>query len=304
MSEKAEQLPLRSAVSTASTRGVSAAAGAFTIWGLFPLYLKALQSVSVLQIMAHRIVWACVLVVGWLAWKRNLGSVWSALTHRTSRWILIATGTLVSVNWLVYVWGVANGRVVETSLGYFINPLVNVVLGVVVLKERLNRAQWTAVTLAAIAVLYLTIATGQPPWISLTLAASFGMYGLLRKVVKVDALPGLAAETLLLFPIAGGYLLWCELNAVGALGHQGPVIDALLLGSGLVTAVPLVLFAYGARQIPYSTVGLLQYVAPTLQLGIGVLVYGEPFTRTRAIGFALIWLALLIYAWDGLRRRS
>jgi chloramphenicol-sensitive protein RarD len=207
---------------------------------------------------------------------------------------------LITTNWVVYVWAVANGHVVESSLGYFINPLVNVLLGVALLSERLTRAQWTAVALAATGVIYLTILAGSPPWIALTLAFSFGTYGLIRKVVKVESLPGLATETLLLLPFAVMYLIWCESVGTGALGHAGPAIQALLIGSGPLTAIALFLFAYGARLLPYSTVGVLQYIAPTLQFACGVFAFHEPFERTRAIGFALIWAALLIYAGEGL----
>ncbi len=303
MAEPARVMTAAAAASRAQfLEGIGATAGAFAIWGVFPLYIKAMQSVSTLQIMAHRVVWCCALVMGWLVVRGELGKVRAALTERTTRWMLAASGFLISINWLVYVWGVNTGHVVETSLGYFINPLVNVLLGVVVLSERLNRAQWTAVTLAAIAVIYLTSATGQLPWISLLLAVSFGLYGLVRKVVRVDSVPALATETLLILPFAGTYLLWCEATQIGALGHSSPAITAMLLGSGAATAIPLVLFAFGARRIPLSTVGLMQYIAPSLQLTLGVLVYGEPFGRTRLIGFALIWLALAIYAVDGVWR--
>jgi chloramphenicol-sensitive protein RarD len=209
---------------------------------------------------------------------------------------------LISINWLTYVWGIANDRVVETSLGYFINPLVNVVLGVLVLSERLNRAQWTAVAIAAIGVSYLTWSAGHPPWIALTLAFSFGLYGLVRKVVQVDALAGFASETLVLMPIGIGYLLWCQLAGTGAFAHQSIGIDTLLILAGPLTAIPLVLFAVGARRIPYSTVGLLQYIGPTIQLILAVFVFHEPFTHERAIGFSLIWTAIAIYAIDGLWR--
>jgi chloramphenicol-sensitive protein RarD len=209
---------------------------------------------------------------------------------------------LISVNWLTYVWAVNNGHVIDASLGYFINPLVSVALGVVVLSERLNRAQWTAVGLAAAGVLYLAIVTGRPPWISLVLAMSFGLYGLIRKVVAVDSLPALATETLLLTPLAAGYLLWLGTRGAGAFGQLGVPTDLLLLGSGIATAVPLAMFAYGARRIPLSTVGLTQYLAPSMQFLLGVFFFGEPFPRARAIGFILIWCALAIYAADGLQR--
>ena len=282
--------------------GLSAAIGAFVIWGVFPLYLKPMAGVPALQIMSHRIVWCCLLVFAWLAWRGEVGTVRTALADRGSRLRLMASAVLISVNWLVYVWSVNNGHVVEASLGYFINPLLNVVLGVMVLHERLNRAQWLAVALAAFGVLYLTVVAGRPPWIALTLAASFGLYGLIRKVVRVEAVPGLATETLLLAPFAAGFLLWAEARGNGSFGHAGATIDLLLVGSGLVTALPLTLFAYGARRIPLSTVGLVQYIGPTLQFLLGVLVFHEAFPPARAIGFAFIWAALALYAADGVRR--
>jgi chloramphenicol-sensitive protein RarD len=259
--------------------------------------------VPALQIMAHRVVWCCLLVFAWLALRGELQSVRSALSNPATRHRLAASAILISTNWLIYVWAVNNGHVVDASLGYFINPLLNVVLGVWVLKESLNRAQWTAVGLAATGVLYLAIVAGRPPWIALALAASFGMYGLIRKVVAVESVPGLATETLLLTPFAVAFLAWVELEGSGALGHSSAAVNTLLVGSGLVTAMPLALFAYGARLIPLSTLGLLQYIGPTLQFLIGVLVYDEPFPRARAIGFLVIWSALAIYAADGAWRR-
>ncbi len=285
-----------------SGSGLAAAAGAFAIWGLFPLYLRALQVVPALQIVAHRVAWACVFVLAWMALRGELAGLRAVLTRRGLLWRLAAAAVLISINWLAYVWGVSSGRVVETSLGYFINPLVNVLLGVAVLSERLNRAQWASVGLAAAGVIYLTVAAGHLPWIALTLAFSFGLYGLIRKTAQVDALPGLAIETALLAPLAAGYLLWCALRGDGALGSQGGLVDALLVGSGVVTALPLFLFAFGARRLPYSMVGVLQYIGPSLQLACALLVFGEPFGHDRAVGFALIWSALLVYAGDGLLR--
>jgi chloramphenicol-sensitive protein RarD len=282
--------------------GLAASVGAFVIWGLFPLYLKPMAEVPALQIMAHRVVWCCLLVFAWLALRGELGAVRAALADPASRIRLAGSAALISVNWLIYVWAVNNGHVVEASLGYFINPLLNVVLGVAILKEQLNRAQWIAVALAAIGVLYLTMVSARPPWIALALAASFGTYGLIRKVVRVESVPGLATETLLLAPFALLFLTWCELRGVGALGHARAGINALLVGSGLITALPLALFAYGARLIPLSTVGLVQYIGPTLQFLIGVLVFHEAFPWTRAIGFGFIWAALAIYAADGVWR--
>lgn len=282
--------------------GLAAAIGAFVLWGVFPLYLKPLSGVPALQVTAHRIVWCVLLVYAWLALRGELGAVRRALADPGTRLRLAASAALVSVNWLVYVWAVGHGYTVEASLGYFINPLFNVVLGVTVLKERLNPAQWFAVALAGAGVAFLTVLAGRPPWIALVLAVTFGLYGLIRKVLPVAAVPGLATETLLLLPFAAAFLAWCEWQGTGAFGHATPGTDALLAGLGLVTALPLALFAFGARLIPLSTVGLVQYIGPTLQFLIGVFVFLEPFPRARAVGFVLIWAALAVYAADGLWR--
>jgi chloramphenicol-sensitive protein RarD len=242
-------------------------------------------------------------VFAWLAARGEAGSVRAALANAGTRRRLAASAIFISVNWLIYVWAVSNEHVVDASLGYFINPLFSVVLGVFVLGERLNRAQWTAISLAAAGVLYLALALGRPPWIALALAGSFGMYGLIRKVVAVEAVPGLATETLLLMPFALGYVIWTEVQGTAVLGHASAGIDLLLVGLGLATALPLALFSYGARRIPLSTVGLVQYIGPTLQFLLGVLVFHEPFPRARAVGFVMIWSALAIYAVDGLWRR-
>jgi chloramphenicol-sensitive protein RarD len=285
-----------------SPRGLAAGAAAFTIWGLFPVYLYPLRGVPALQVIAHRITWSCLFLVAWLLLRSELGDLRVTLARPALLARLALTATLISINWLVYVWSVTHNHVVDTSLGYYINPLVNVLLGVIVLRERLNRAQWTAIGLAALAVLYLALLAGRPPWIAGTLAVSFSLYGFVRKIISVDALPGLTTETLLLLPLAVGYLAWCQWAGSGALTTQGAGVAALLLGSGLITAIPLFLFAYGARLLPYSTVGVLQYIAPSLQLLCGVVLYHESFGPARAAGFALIWAALLIYAVDGLWR--
>jgi chloramphenicol-sensitive protein RarD len=284
-----------------ANKGFLCAASAFAIWGIFPLYFHALQQVPAVQVIAQRIVWSCLFILGWMFFRGELGSLRAALTNRGVVVRLALTATLITGNWLAYVYGVTHGRVVETSLGYFIGPLVNVLLGVVLLSEKLTRAQWTAVALATLGVGYLTFMTGGLPWIALTLAFSFASYGLLRKVVKVEALPGLATETLLLVPFAVGYLLWCESAGGGAFGHTGPVTGALLIASGPLTAITLFLFAYGTRLLPYSTIGVLQYIAPSLQFVCGVFVLHEPFDHARAIGFAVIWAALVIYAGEGVR---
>jgi chloramphenicol-sensitive protein RarD len=301
--ERTSGIEVATFASRLSGKGLAAAAGSFAIWGLLPVYLKPLHDVPALQIIAHRVAWSCLFILGWMLVHGEIGKLRATLKNpATLRWLAI-TAVLISTNWLVYVWAVGHGHVVETSLGYFINPLVNVVLGVAILRERLNSAQWTAVAIAAIAVVYLSLMIGRPPWIALSLALSFSLYGFLRKIISAEALPGLATETFLLLPFAVAYLAWCEAAGSGVMGHSTPSIHALLVGCGPVTAVPLFLFAYGARLIPYSTVGLLQYIAPSLQLAGGLFLYHEPFERTRAVGFVLIWVALLIFAADSLWRR-
>jgi chloramphenicol-sensitive protein RarD len=287
-----------------SSRGgaLAAAVAAFVIWGLFPLYLLGLASVSPLQITAHRVVWSFAFVLGLLAFRRELGDLIVAVVRPGVLLRLAASALLLMANWLAFVWGVAQHHVVEVSLGYYINPLVNVLLGIFLLSERLNRAQWMAVALAAVGVAYLTLKTGRVPWIALTVAFSFGLYGFIRKVANVESLPGLAIEMTLVAPVAIGYLVWCELTGMGSFGHAGTSVNTLLVLCGVITATPLFLFSLGARRLPYSTVGILQYIAPTMQLGCAVLLLGEPFPRARLIGFALIWSALVVYASDSLWR--
>lgn len=288
-------------------RGLSAALAAFLIWGLMPLYMKLLQALPVLQITAHRMLWGCLCGFGWLAARGEINQVWRALADPSTRWRLCVSATLIAINWSIFMWGIATDHVVEISLGYFIGPLVNVALGVVLFRERLNRMQWLSVAIAAAGVLYLTWMAGHPPWVSIVLALSFSLYALVRKVARVEALPGFTGETLLLLPVAAGYVLWCELSGFGAVSNSGLDISALLLIGGPLTAVPLVLFAVGARRIPLFTVGLLQYIGPSLQLACAVLVFHEPFTGPRVIGFAMIWTALALFALDGVlaaRRRA
>jgi chloramphenicol-sensitive protein RarD len=285
-----------------SPRGLAAGSAAFLIWGLFPVYLHPLSAVPAVQIIAHRVAWSCLFLMIVLVARGELGRLSGTLVRPRLLAGLAASALLISCNWLVYVWSVTHQHIVESSLGYYINPLVNVLLGVLVLRERPNALQWTAIALAAAAVVYLAVEAGRPPWIAFALALSFSLYGFVRKVISVDALPGLAIETLLLLPLALGYLAWCETAGVAAFGHTGTATTALLIGSGIVTAVPLFLFAYGARLLPYSTVGVLQYIGPSLQLACGVLFFGESFGAQRAAGFALLWAALVLYAGDGLWR--
>ena len=282
--------------------GVIAATIAFLMWGVFPLYWRLLQSVPAMEIIAHRIIWAAVFVLAWLFFKH--GNRWwreVLARRRVAGWLLVSS-IFIAFNWGLYIWAVNAGHVVETSLGYFINPLVNVIIGVLFLHERLNPRQWTAIALAATGVLWLTLHHDGLPWIALTLAFSFAIYGLIRKQVAVDAVPGLAIESVYLLLPAIGWLLWQASQNNLHLGHDGVHIDLLLILGGGLTALPLIGFAYGARRIPFTLVGLLQYIAPTLQLLIGVWIFSEPFDRNQLIGFAGIWTALAIYALDGVYR--
>jgi chloramphenicol-sensitive protein RarD len=282
-------------------RGLAAALAAYAMWGVFPLYWYLLKAVPALQIIAHRVLWCAVFVAGWLLLREGRGWWRRALSGPRVGRMLCASAVLISANWGVYIWAVTHGRVVEASLGYFINPLVSVLLGVLVLHERLARVQWLAVGLAALGVAWLTFVHGSLPWISLWLAATFAVYGVIRKLAAVDAMPGLAIESLVLTPFALAWLLYAEARGEGAFAHGDLARDLLLALGGALTALPLIGFAYGARRIPYTLVGLLQYLSPTLQLMIGVMLLGEAFTREQAIGFGCIWFALALYALHGWR---
>ena len=288
--------------STNTSRGYSAALAAFGIWGLFPLYLIGLRNVSAMQITAHRIIWSVVFLLGWLAVIGELGKLREAVTRPGVLVRLVASASFIAVNWVGFAWAVNNHHVLEVSLAYFIGPLLNVLLGIGVLRERLNVAQWVSVAFAAAGVAYLTFVAGKTPWIALMVGSSFAFYGLIRKTVSIDALPGLAIETILLTPFAAGYLIWAEVAGIGVMGHSTGLVTGLLLVGGVITSVPLVLFAFGARQVPYSTIGVLQFIAPTLQLLCGLVVFHEPFEPTRATGFVLIWIGLFIYAANALWR--
>jgi chloramphenicol-sensitive protein RarD len=282
--------------------GIAYAVVAYVLWGVFPVYFKALQHVAATEILAHRMVWSLAFVTAVLALRRHWAWLRTVLQRPTLVGRFAATATLVSVNWGVYIWAVNAGHIVDASLGYFINPLVNVAFGALLLHERLRAAQWMAVALAAAGVAWLTWHAGALPWIGLTLALSFAAYGLLRKTASLGAAEGLALETALLAPLALAYLAW-----LGAGGHSAFVDGSastrwLLAASGPVTALPLLAFAAGARRIPFSMLGLLQYIAPTLQLVLGVWLYREPFDPGKALGFAAIWLALAIYSAEGLWR--
>jgi len=281
-------------------KGILYGASAYLMWGFFPIYFKLLHQVPAVQILGHRVVWSLLFLLVLVAAFRDGRTLRkSASDHRTLLIYLLAA-VLLAANWLTYIWGVNAGFVVETSLGYFINPLMNVVLGVIVLRERLRSAQWAPVGLAAVGVIYLTILYGTLPWIALALALTFASYGLVKKLAPLGALHSLTLETGLLFIPALGYLLWMAKAGEGAFIRQGSAITLLLAAAGVITAVPLLLFGAAARRVPLSTLGILQFIAPTCQFLLGVFVYGEEFTLARLAGFVCIWLALLLYVGEGL----
>jgi chloramphenicol-sensitive protein RarD len=281
--------------------GVVSGLGAYALWGLFPLYFPLLEPAGGLEIVAHRVLWSVVALAVLLTVLRRWAAVRAALSDRRTVLVLAAAAVLIAANWLIFVYGVNSGHVVETSLGYFINPLVSVLLGVVVFSERLRPLQWAAVAIATVAVLVLTVDYGRPPWIALSLAASFGLYGLMKKLVKVEAAPGLFVETALVAVPAAATLAVLHAQGSGTFASHGVSHALLLASAGIATAVPLLLFAAAARRVPLSTVGLLQYLTPTMQLLIGVFVYGEPMPVGRLIGFAIVWLALGVFTVDSLR---
>ena len=284
-------------------KGILYAIGAYFLWGLFPIYWKLIQGVPVLEIIGHRIVWAFIFVLMVVAATKDWRGIKSAIKDRKILFTFFVTGILLFINWLVYVWAVNAGYIVDASLGYFINPLVNVILGVIFLRERLRLWQWIPVGIAALGVIYLTFSYGALPWIGLTLAFSFGTYGLLKKTAPLKSIHGFTLETGMLFFPALAYLLFLELTSQGAFPHGSTLETILLVLTGVATGLPLLLFGAAARLIPLSTLGFIQYMAPTLQFLIGVLIYGEAFTLDRMIGFGLIWLALLIYSVDSFHTR-
>jgi chloramphenicol-sensitive protein RarD len=283
--------------------GILSAALAFLCWGLFPLYFHAIGEVPPLQILAHRMLWSLLFLLIVLAVRRQWA--WLAVVRQPRVFgSFIASAVLLSVNWLIYIWAVNNGHVIEASLGYFINPLVNISLGYLLLKERLRPAQWMAIAVAALGVAWLTWQAGTVPWIALALAFSFGGYGLLRKTAALGALEGLSFETMVLFPLAAAYVIWLTMHGQNTFINTDSTSTRLLLAAaGPITAIPLLLFASGARQIPLSVLGLLQYLSPTLQFLLGVWIFHEAFTPDRLVGFVLIWAALALFAIEGLVRK-
>lgn len=275
------------------------AIGAYILWGLLPVYWKMLSHVSAGQLICHRIVWSFLTLVLLIVFSGKAKDMISSLGKPGVLKIFLPAAILISINWFLYIWAVNSGHIVETSLGYFINPLISVLLGVIFFGERLRPVQWISIAMAASGVTYLALVHGKLPWIALILAFSFAFYGAVKKKAHIGSLFGLTVETAILGLPALFYLLWCGFSGQGLFLHYSVKTDLLLAGAGMMTSLPLLLFASAAVRIPLSRVGLFQYMAPTLQLLIGVFVYGESFTMTRLAGFCMVWLALSVYIIEG-----
>lgn len=289
-----------------SKAGLLYGIAAYGMWGAVPAYFKALMHVSALELLAQRIVWAAVLVVFIMLVRRSWGAVWKCLKDTRTRNTLILTTLLIATNWFVYIYGVSTQRVIQTSLGYFIAPLASTALGVVVLRERLRTGQVIALCLAITGVLILSFLAGEVPWLALAIAASFSLYGLLRKTVAADAMTGLTIESFFLFPFALGYVIWLSANGSAQFGHVDRQTDLLLIAGSVVTVAPLYCFAQAARQLRLTTIGFLQYLSPTGQFLLALWLFGETLNTFKLVGFVFVWMALAIYSVDALaalRRR-
>lgn len=277
------------------TSGMLQVALAYVLWGVLPIYWKALQTLSAGQILAHRILWSFLFVLVLLALTRSVGKFKSMLNSRRELVIIAFCAVFISINWFTYIWAVNSGHIVESSMGYYINPLMSILLGMAILKEKMDFYQYLALFLAAIGVGIITVQHGRIPWVALALAVSFALYGLLKKLVKAEAIVGMALETAILAPVALGYILFLQAKGQGALGIVSMHMVILLLCAGFVTATPLLLFAAGAKKVELSTMGFLQYFSPTISLILGIFAYGEKFSAAHFASFGLIWTGLLIY---------
>ena len=276
-------------------KGIWYGIAAYAMWGFFPIYWKLLHDVPALQLLGHRIAWSFLLLLAFIFITKQWNEFRSVAFDRKTLGIYAVAGVLLSLNWLIYVWGVNAGFIVETSLGYFINPLLSVPFGVIFLRQKLRPLQWLPVVIAAIGVTYLTVTYGRLPWIALSLAITFGLYGLVKKLSPLGSVFGLTLETGIVFPVALVYLTIMQASGAGEFLHDGLTVDLLLVGAGVVTTIPLLMFASAAKEIPLNMIGVLQYFAPTIQFLIGVFVYKEPFDTMRFIGFGIVWVALIIF---------
>jgi chloramphenicol-sensitive protein RarD len=283
---------------------VAFGAAAYGLWGLFPLYWTLLSAAGALETLAHRMIWSLVVIVVIVAWTRRAGSLRAVLRNRRQVLLLSGAAVLIAANWGGYIWGVTHGHVVETALGYFIGPLVSVLIGVFLMGERLRRAQWAAVVLGAVAVVVLVVGYGEVPWVALVLAFSFSTYGLVKKLAGVSAVESMAVETVVMLLPALAYVAFLEASGAGTFLSLGLGHTLLLVGGGIVTMVPLLAFGAAAVRIPLSMIGLLQYLAPILQFTFGVLVFREHMPPERWLGFGIVWLALIVLTIDGTRRRA
>ncbi len=286
-----------------SRRGVLLGLSAWVMWGFFPLYWPLLKPSGAVEILAHRIFWSMVLMLVVVVALSRRAALRRTLADRRARLLLAVASVLITVNWGTYIWGVNHDHVVETSLGYFINPLVSVLLGVLFLGERMRRLQWAALALAGVAVVGLTVEYGRPPWVALILAFSFGSYGLVKKKADAGAVESVVIETLVMSPVALGYIVVLTATGASTFGDHGLLHAVLVVGTALVTVVPLLCFAGAATRIPLSTLGLMQYLTPTVQFVLGLAVFHEPMPAMRWVGFALIWLALVLFTAETLRHR-
>ncbi len=286
-----------------SRRGLLLGASAYTLWGIFPLYWTLLEPAGAVELLAHRIIWSLGTMLLVLVLSRRVPALRALLRERRKVLLLAAAAVVISVNWGGYIWGVNNGRVVETSLGYFINPLVTVLMGVAFLGERLRRLQWAAMGVAFVAVVLLAVDYGRPPWVALVLAFSFGTYGLLKKQAAVEAVESITLETLVMAPVAAAYVAWLVVSGRSSFGTHGLGHAVLMTTTGIVTAVPLILFGAAAIRVSMVSLGLLQYLAPTLQFALGILVFHEAMPASRWIGFALVWVALVVFTVEALHHR-
>ena len=289
------------------TSALIAGIAAFTTWGLVPIYWKLLKAVPATEILAHRFVWTSIFLIALLTWQQRWAEVKTNIRSRRARFYCLASGSMIAITWFLYIWAVNIGRVIETSLGYFMTPLMNVLLGAIFLRERLRRWQLASVLLGTIGVFNLTFGYGRFPWVALSLCTTFGLYGLLRKKSGTAAIPGLFIETVLLVPLAIAYLIFLETNGQLMFGSADISLSILLVSTGIVTALPQVWFGHAAQHLRLTTLGFLQYLAPTGTFFLGVFVYHEPFTRNHLITFVLIWIALAIFTGEAVirwRRRS
>lgn len=282
--------------------GLAYSAAAFIMWGLLPIYWKSLEAVPSLELLCNRIVWSLVFVGILLTCKKRWSEVKAALADPKGKILLTLSSCLIGLNWFIYIWAVNHGHVVDTSMGYYMTPLMNALLGFIFMKEKLNRLQSLAIMLAACGVAYSIIDYGHIPYIALTLAVSFAFYGLVRKIMKVESLPGLFVETAVLAPASAAYLIWLAFSGEISIYKIGILENTMLFGAGAATSLPLILFAHGARRLRLVTLGMMQYIAPTLALMLGVFLYNEPFSSARLVTFAFIWSGIAIYVADGMSK--